>query len=190
MTVAADPSPWYTRLATYKTFGAQHRALLASLIYTYLAKHEAEIAAALGGGPDYLTIVPSTRGLPVEKQPLRGVLRMVQPLEERFQPVLTHVPGCAVPRNGYRPECFTADPADVDGTRALVIEDTWVTGAKAVSAAGALLDAGAASVLILPVARRVQPGSGFHRPDHPYFTAIQRPYDISFWPPSERDDFF
>lgn len=46
------------------------------------------------------------------------------------------------------------------GKRVLLVEDAWVTGATAVSAAGSLVEAGAAEVLVLPIARIIDGGFG------------------------------
>lgn len=48
-----------------------------------------------------------------------------------------------------------ADPAAVRRRHVVVLEDTWVTGGHAQSAAAALLLSGAAEVTVLPLARRL-----------------------------------
>ena len=77
---------------------------------------------------------------------------------------------------------FRAHSPVIARKRIVLIEDTWITGATAVSAAGALLDAGADSVVIAPIARdfRVL----YHAEDHPYLAHIARGYDVRFWPRS------
>ncbi len=83
-------------------------------------------------------------------------------------------------RTKYAPEMFRANPDVVNGGRIVLIEDTWITGATAISAAGSLLAAGADSVVITPIARdfRVQ----FHAEDHPYLARIARKFDVRSWP--------
>jgi hypothetical protein len=181
MSVAPNPGPWYSRLATYKTFHRGYSSVLASLAYTFLTTHEAEVEHALGGEMDRITVVPSTRGVPPDTQPLRRVLSLIPPLEEHTAALLRHVPGQKVGRQEYQPGAFEC-VVPVDGQRIILIEDTWVTGAKAVSAAGALLAAGAENVLIMPMGRMVQPKSGYYPEDHPYFEWIDRPYDFQHWP--------
>lgn len=182
MTTAPNPGPWYTRLATYKTFHPEHRALLVSLTFTYLAEHRENIEDVLGGEFDYLTFVPSTRaGILPETQPLRRTLGMVSALDEHVRVLVRHVPGQVVGRRAYDPDAFACGP-DVEGRRIVLIEDTWVTGARAVSAAGALHAAGAESVIIMPMARMVEPGSSYWPADLPYFARVQEPYDLARWP--------
>lgn len=79
----------------------------------------------------------------------------------------------------YRPEIF-APVAEVGGHRIILVEDTWITGATALSAAGALLDAGADSVVITPIARDMKPA--FHGEEHPYLVYIQHEYELEAWP--------
>jgi hypothetical protein len=67
--------------------------------------------------------------------------------------------------------------ADVGGKSILLIEDTWVTGQTPVSAAISLAEAGAASIVILPIARMVYPET--MSPD--YATAAQPPF-VAGWP--------
>jgi len=55
-----------------------------------------------------------------------------------------------------------------------------VTGATALSAAGALLMHGAAAVAILPLARCLD--TSYWGELHPYRAAADRPYRVAFWP--------
>jgi len=75
MTAALNPSPWYTRLATYKRGNPELAPLLGALAATFLEVHAGPIAALLGGAPTLLTTVPSKRGIPYEAQPLRRIAR-------------------------------------------------------------------------------------------------------------------
>lgn len=181
MTVAPSPGPWYTRLATYKTFHPEHGTLLASLTYLYLAHHESDIAAVLGGEPDVITFVPSTRGVAPDQQPLRRTLGLVGPMNERTEVLARHVPGRVIGRREYAPDAFTATDR-ARGRRIVLVEDMWVTGARAASVAGALYDGGAESVIIMPISRKVEPGSSYFPPDLPYFQEIDEEYDIRRWP--------
>ena len=85
-------------------------------------------------------------------------------------------------RQTYFPEEFVAGPASVAGERVLLIDDSWVSGATVVSAAGALAREGAESLAIFVVARVVNGPGQWHHADHPYFEALEREYDISHWP--------
>ncbi|MEO3799097.1 hypothetical protein [Nonomuraea sp. B1E8] len=64
-------------------------------------------------------------------------------------------------RRQLRPEHFTVpDPAAAAGQHIVVLEDTWVQGGHAQSAASALLLAGASEVTIVVIARRIRPDFG------------------------------
>lgn len=171
MTSVLNPSPWYGALVKYKGFERQLGTVLVSVAYHFLEEHRDNIAGLLGGEPTMLTIVPSKRGFTYDEQPLRAVLSLVEPLGSMLRQTLQHVPGSASGRRQFHPEAFTAGPTPVRGERIILIEDTWVTGATAVSAAGALLDLGATSVAVLPIARVVD--AGFWNEDHPYRVAMQ-----------------
>jgi hypothetical protein len=184
MSVALNPSAWYWALQTYKAAQfPEHASTLGALTYRWLTEHEQEVTALLGGEPDYVTIVPSKkRGIDYATQPLRRALATVTPMGERLREVLR----CANPSTErlkeYAPEIF--DPVcDVRGDRIILIEDTWITGSTALSAAGALLNGGAASVIITPIAREMKPA--YHGEEHPYLRHVASDYDITAWPRRE-----
>ncbi|MDQ3698473.1 MAG: hypothetical protein M3373_10700 [Gemmatimonadota bacterium] len=179
MSSALNPSPWYTRLSTYKRGQLELGDLIVALTCLFLRAHEGEIEELLGGPMSYLTIVPSTRGLPFEDQPFRRTLARVEWLKQRLVKTLDHRQGHAVDRRDYTPDAFRADPAAV-GERIVLLEDTWVTGAKAISAAGALLAAGAVSVAVFPIARDVS--ASFWKEEHPYRQAMRLEHDYRTWP--------
>lgn len=180
MTSALNPSPWYTRLATYKVGNPEYRALMGALAYTWLAAHERRIAELLGGEATLVTIVPSKRGIGYEEQPLRKALAVVPPLGERLVSTLTFRAGGRAGRHRYHSESFGPGPVAVVGERVVLIEDTWVTGATAMSAAGALMEHGAEAVAVVPLARCVD--SGFWAEGHGYREAMGREYRVGFWP--------
>jgi hypothetical protein len=181
MTSALSPSPWYTRLLTYKQGHPEYGAALAALAYTYLETNQEPIAGLLGGEPTVLTIVPSKRGVAFNEQPFRKTLARVPPLRDRLRSTLVHVPGASVGRRHYNPAAFASGPAPVRDARVILLDDTWVTGATAVSAAGALLRDGARDVVIVPLARMVD--SGFWPDTHPYRQVMKKtPYDPGAWP--------
>lgn len=68
------------------------------------------------------------------------------------------------------------------------MEDSWVTGATGVSAAGALHRERAAAVVILPIARAINEDWLSQPVHHPYRAAMRELYDIERWPrePVER----
>ncbi|MFE9536481.1 hypothetical protein [Streptomyces sp. NPDC006691] len=67
-------------------------------------------------------------------------------------------------RRLLNPRHFTvADPGGVAGRHVCVLEDTWVRGGHAQSAAAALAAAGAADVTVLTIARRLAPSYALNR---------------------------
>jgi predicted amidophosphoribosyltransferase len=173
MTSVVKPSPWYSS-------APQYMPVLASVAHAYLDAHQADIARMIGGAPDLITIVPSKRGYVYERQPLKHTLSMSSRLRERLAQTMTHDPKIVVGRQEYNPKAFKVMAQVVKGKRIILVEDTWVTGSTAVSAAGALLEAGASEVAIMPIARVLN--DGFWPPDHPYREAMKAPYDHSAWP--------
>lgn len=181
MSIVRNPGTWYTILQSYKK-GAwrEYAPVIASVAYEWLNAHTTQIENLLGGSIDLLTVVPSkTLGLMYETQLLRLALSLVRPIADQMVPTLECVDRDAYGRTKYAPEMFAFLPA-ATGKRIVLIEDTWITGATAVSAAGALLAGGAESVVITPIARdfRVQ----FHGDDHPYLALSDIDYDVSVWP--------
>jgi predicted amidophosphoribosyltransferase len=180
MTSVLNPSPWYGILSTYKRGQAEQGRVLVALAYLYLEQHRDRLAALLGGPPTMLTIVPSKRGLTFETQPFRQQLARIDVLAKQLRHTLVHRAGEAVDRWTYRPAAFAPGPVGVKGERVLLLEDAWVTGATAVSAAGALLGFGAASVVVVPLARVVD--GGFWDGTHPYRVAMATQYEMAAWP--------
>jgi predicted amidophosphoribosyltransferase len=183
MSSALNPSPWYNALVTYKGFQPIKGLVLASVAHHFLDTHASAIADALGAAPTIITVVPSKRGIPYEQQPLRATLSLAGPINAKLKSTLAHVVGSVIHRRTYNPLAFAPTSVDVEGERIALVEDTWVTGATAISAAGALLAFGAAAVGIYPIARVLN--DNFWPPDHPYRTAMAapyQPYDPTAWP--------
>ncbi|KAB8197871.1 hypothetical protein FH608_004985 [Nonomuraea phyllanthi] len=102
-----------------------------------------------------MTVVPSLRGR-LGPHPLAALAAV---LPRCWAPVgLEAVLGISESRRREtRPDHFLVhDPAAVAGEHILVVEDTWVQGGHAQSAAAALLLAGAADVTIVVLARRIR----------------------------------
>ena len=172
MTVAENPSPWYGILKKYKAGQFQeYGVVVASVAYQWLKRHHRRIAGLLGGDADFVTIVPSKRRVTYAAQPLRHALALVPKFGNRLNELLRCEDATLYGRSKYAPEMFAPlDPRGLRGRRIILIEDTWITGATAVSAAGAMYEAGAESVVITPIAREMKPS--FHGEEHPYRTLI------------------
>lgn len=181
ITTAPMPGPWYARLAAYKN--TQPRELLpvlASVAWRFVHENRERIMAALGGDPDLVVPVPSTRGFNFEQQPLRKVAALIQPWRDLVIEVARHDSTQLPRRQAYQPQLFQIDGSWVVGKRVIILEDTWVSGAHLVSLAGGLLVAGATSVLMLSIARAVN--TARVTGDHPYSVAMRRPYSEHDWP--------
>lgn len=183
MTIVINPSPWYSRLKGYKAgMAREYRPVVASLAHTYLKAHLAAIAGLLGGQPDAVVITPSKGRHPGGTHPLRDTLALVKPgLLPIMEPV-RYAGEDAAPRSEYVPDRFEANKDQVEGGRFILLEDIWVSGRTCLSAAGALLEAGAVGVAVLPIARLIHVPPVMVSPDHPFFEWIKATYDLALWP--------
>lgn len=184
LTSTLEEGPWYGQLIAYKTTSTAPWPLLGSLVLRFTSLHRTRLQSLLGGAPTAVCVVPSTRGIRVPDQPLhRMLLAMPRASDDALPapaPLLEHT-GKPVPRQSYTPSAFRPTRgAMVRRGRIVLVEDSWTSGANAMSAAGALLDAGAGSVVVLPIARLVK--ATFWGEDHPYLTAMRKPYDVRRWP--------
>lgn len=158
MSSALNPGAWYTYLQTYKAGHPERHVEIASVATLFAVDQRERIAALLGGEPTAVTIVPSKRGRTFSDQPLRLTLARSKAIAPSLQELLRFREGARVGRGEYQPSAFDGASSAVRRARVLIIEDTWVTGATAVSAAGRLLELGAQSVAIAPIARLVDVG--------------------------------
>jgi predicted amidophosphoribosyltransferase len=150
---------------------------LAALGHLYVQTHADAIAELLGGTPTAIAAVPSTRGWQSTQQPLYRALDRSSVLRTKLRVLQKH-DGSAVGRREYKPGAFPVG-ASLRGERVILVEDLWVTGAKALSAAGALMAAGA-SVVLLVIGREVN--STYTDDDQPYRAAMKAPFSIDSWP--------
>jgi hypothetical protein len=109
-------------------------------------------AAGMPAAPEVAAIVPSGQGRPGGHPLLGLVLSCVDvPLVR-----LSVAPGRAAHARGVDPGWLHVD-GSVDGADVLVIDDSWVSGGSAQSAAVALKLAGARRVAIVVIGRHVNP---------------------------------
>ncbi len=186
MSTANNPSPWYSAIVNYKNGSTASHTLVAALIATFVAQHTEKLNALLGGDFTQVVVVPSTRGRAFDVHPLPKAIRRIVALKDRLSNSLFHVPRSTIGRQEYKPSIFTVDTPAVAGGRILLIEDLWVSGAKAASGAGALLQAGASSVVILPVVREYRSATDFCSESYAADAAV--PYVIGRWPRAEPTD--
>jgi hypothetical protein len=180
------PGPLYAVLKGYKEspvvearrrFGPMVRLLFDG----FLTSHAACLAAAAGGSVELVLPVPSS--CRPGGSPLNGVDGLAAAAGARL-PGATWVPGLLVRGEGpvghMRPDAraFEVPPAlrpVAVARRVLLLDDTYVSGARAQSAAAALRLAGARSVVIVVAGRVLRPDrswahAGFlgrHRADVP-----------------------
>jgi hypothetical protein len=145
-------------------FGAIVRALLCE----FLLHHAAPLEAMAGGPFDVALLVPSTHrpGLAPLGQ-VDGLGRDVAAAlpAARWAPGLlrrTQARGGSPPVAHMRPGAAAfslraQDGGEVAGARALLLDDLYVSGARAQSAAAALHRGGARSTLIVPLGRVLRP---------------------------------
>lgn len=147
---------------------------------TYL--HGRCIGTAVSGWHT-VTFVPSARR-PGAGHPIAQIARRVHSVYPASNKIgLVIGPGFETPPTRTpRPDRFTVPDRhlpDVVGKHVLVVEDTWVSGDKAQSAALALKAAGAFCVTVLSVTRWLR----YDWPDHREFIeTLTEPYDASLCP--------
>ena len=159
------PSPLYAVLLGYKespASEARHRfgPMVHALFAGFLFPHARCLAAAAGGPTDLVLPVPSTAR--PSGSPLAGVDGLASacaPLGDWSPELLGRT---ETPIGHMRPDlrAFGVPGAlepTVAGRRALLLDDTYVSGARAQSAAAALRRAGARSVVIVVAGRVLRP---------------------------------
>ena len=133
---------------------AESAARLRAMLAAYLAGHGEPVwrAAGMAAVPAAAAVVPGGRGRP-GGHPLPGLVRSCVdvPLVG-----LSVAPQEAAHGRGVDPRWLRVD-GPVAGADVLVVDDTWVSGGSAQSAAVALKLAGAARVAIIVIGRHVNP---------------------------------
>jgi phosphoribosylpyrophosphate synthetase len=180
MSVVINPSLWYGRLVNYKNGSDHDHTLVSALIAAYLAAHESRISDLLGGPVSRIAVVPSTRGRRFVVHPLARAVQRSRLFGQRLVDAVRHRSGEVIARQEYKPSIYAIEAGTVAGERVVLIEDLWVSGARAVSAAGALLEARATSVVVLPIAREIRTSTPFCPEE--YVNDVNRPYAVDAWP--------
>ena len=133
---------------------AESAARLRAMLDGYLAEHGASVwrAAGMVAGPAAVAVVPSGRGRP-SGHPLPA---LVQSCVDVPLIGLSVAPEEAAHVRGVDPRWLRVDGPVIDDD-VLVVDDTWVSGGSAQSAAVALKLAGARRVAIVVIGRHVNP---------------------------------
>ena len=166
------PGPLYTVLLGFKESPvAEARLHFCSLVRTllraFLLDDGGRLEATVGGPIDVVALVPSThRPGPAPLARIAGLVDDVAGVwpAARWAPALLRRTGLldGSPSVGHMrpdPAAFTVSPPDqaaLRGTRVLLLDDTYVSGARSQSAAAALQRAGARTV-IGPLGRVLRP---------------------------------
>lgn len=135
----------------------RHIATLALVLEGFLAAHESCLAAAADAAAfDAIAVVPSSSPVRDELVPALRLLAGERCLatRDRYARLLTATGASAARR--FEPRRYRAS-SEASGRSVLLLEDTWVTGARAQSAAAALRAAGALTVAIVAIGRYVNP---------------------------------
>jgi hypothetical protein len=144
---------------------ARHRyaPMVRGLLNAFLAAHTPCVAAAAGGPIGLVVPVPSTAR--PDGSPLAGVDGLAEDVGRRLNGVRWSPSALRrgdAPVGHMRPDAgaFTVTPEtrlEVAGGRCLLLDDTYVSGARAQSAAAALRRAGAVGVVIVALGRVLRP---------------------------------
>jgi hypothetical protein len=153
---AVRGGPLATDLRRYKSNqagAAESAARLRDMLAGFLRDDADSVwqAAGMTAGPSAVAVVPTGQGRP-GVHPLLGIVRScvdLPMLRLSVVPEVIHVRGVTV---GW----LRADDP-VPGADVLVVDDTWVSGGSAQSAAAALKLAGAKRVAIVVLGRHVNP---------------------------------
>lgn len=153
--VHTSESQLYASLRDYKSGGlptsvrAEHALLLAATLQRFLRLHRPHIEDEAGVAWDTIQVVPSSRPERPD-HPLEAVIRRTMYREDLAQ-LLTRT-GEPLGHNEPNRAAF-ATTGDVEGRHVLIVDDTFTTGARVQSVAGALTSAGATVVAAVPIGR-------------------------------------
>jgi hypothetical protein len=147
---------WDRLLRAYKDRSHPHRAqaseALAARLRTFLDSHEPALALATTADAfDVVTAVPPTSRARDTEGALRRVAEAASPARAVHRRALVPT-GVLPPPHVFSAECFRPTQR-LDGRSVLLVEDTWVTGARAQSAAYALRQAGAEVITAVVLGR-------------------------------------
>lgn len=171
------PGPLYEVLKGYKESPvAEARRRFAPVVRAladgFLAAHEGCLRAAAGGRIDLVLPVPSTArptGTPLGAVEGLGADTEARLAGSRWDPGALARTGAPVGHMRPSAAAFVVRRearSAVTGRRVLVLDDTYVSGARAQSAAGALRRAGARSVVVVALGRVLRPDRSAVHADH------------------------
>ncbi|MGN6276324.1 MAG: hypothetical protein ACTHNP_10420 [Solirubrobacterales bacterium] len=132
---------------------------LAAILWRFLEAHESCVAQAAGAAEfDVVAIVPSSDPERDQNSAFAQLTGWVEPIKSRLSRPLE--PTGKVEGRGFAADRFRST-TELTGSSVLLLDDTWVTGGHAQSAAGALIASGAERVALVAIGRH------FHRDYEP-----------------------
>ena len=143
----------------YYKLGSQQQSyinLVATVLHVWLKIHWGKLADALGGTPTVVVAVPSRLATP--PTPLQRIVE-VQPLfrgiAKSYAIRYCGQAGSQGKHHRLESGAFAVDHQVISGQCVILVEDTWVTGSTALSAALAVRRAGAKRLALISIARIV-----------------------------------
>ncbi len=181
---AAKGGPHATSLWLYKSArpgAGSARAELSALLLVFLRDHGPCVWRRAGAvRPSHVAVVPSGRARP-GAHPLRSLVAPYLALPWAGLSTARRVPACRDDPASRDPDPGRYRCERMPGATVLLLDDTWTSGASAVSAAAALKLAGARSVAVVVLGRHLDaraaaaPADGFApgaMPFRPWLCAV------------------
>lgn len=145
----------------------KHRTVVAMLVYIGLAFHRECVEGLLGAPVTHWSSVPSLPAR-VDEHPLHAIVGdfiRIGPLSHTLEAPLCSATAVDNSRS-VRADHYSTQATLPSDSHVLLVEDTWVSGGHAQSAALTLRQAGAGRVSILAIARWLRPPDATERDRH------------------------
>ena len=131
----------------------EHLIVVASLMWVAIARHTGCVGHLIGAPVSHWAAVPSLRD-PSREHPIHQIVNAHPPAP--LEATLAPAPGVGTRRDIG--DHFVAVERLPAGSHVMLLDDSWVSGGHAQSAALTLRTAGAAKISVLTVARWLKPG--------------------------------
>ncbi len=163
---------WHYKYDADPRVRARLTVQLAAVLWRFLGDHETCVAGACDISKfDIVTTVPGTRSHGGEHPLARMVGTIVGQTKDRFERVLAQGACAGAGGREVRADRFRATRRLEERPAVLLIDDTWTTGGRALSAALALREAGAAKIAVVVIGRHFDrtfgPGEAYYKTAKP-----------------------